>query len=593
MLNKEIIRLQVISRRTFIIIITKLGLLSLLATRMFYLQFIKKDEYKTLSDKNRITTVATIPTRGEIYDTEGIALVLNKNKFRLLFNKSKNQDYQQELIQLCDILKVSQEQQLLITKKCLSADLNTAITIMDQLTWHQISILEENTPYLSSFFIDTVQSRLYYQDSSVSHLLGYVGQVNQEEIKKSAIKNKDYIVGKAGLEKYYEETLCGSIGHKQLEVNAHGRYIREILDVPSIPGNNLHLNIDIELQQKAWSYLNMNGCSAIVIDSSNGNILLCLSAPGFESNNFNKLSSKYWNDLINDPFKPLINKVVQSSYPPGSAFKLITILAALEAGYCATKIINCVAGVSATGNNSFRCWNKHGHGQLDMFGALKHSCNSYMYEISRLIGPERIILMAKKFGFGIKTDIDLPNEVRGLVPSKKWKKSRFKAEWTLGDTFNIAIGQGYLLTTPIQMARFCASIASDGKLYTPHIAKQESSFSQIDIDPSHINILKQAMYQAVNTSGGTAYLSENIRSSFKIAGKTGTAQVQAKLHKNDDLSREGISWKRKNHASFIGFGPYNNPRFAIAVHVDHGGGGGKVAVPIASKIMNDLLSKYN
>ncbi|MGI4776437.1 MAG: penicillin-binding protein 2 [Janthinobacterium lividum] len=592
MLNNEATRLQVISRRTFLVVMSKLGLLSLLASRMFYMQFVKKDEYKTLSDKNRIAIVAVTPMRGEIYDVEGNALVSNIAKFRLLFNKFANRDYQKELLLIYEILNISDEQQLFISKRCIKADLYMSIAIIDQLTWHQISIFEENKPNISSFFVDTFQSRFYHKNFSTSHLLGYIGQVSNEEMKNFKTKNKEYSVGKSGLEKYYEKVLSGNFGYKQLEINAYGKYVREISSKPSLSGDNLYLNIDSELQEKTWPYLNRMGCSAIVVDSRNGNILLCSSTPGFESNNFIKLSSKYWDSLINDPFKPLINKTIQNSYPPGSAFKLITILAALEAGYSPTKTINCIAGASAAGTNGFRCWNKHGHGKLDMFGALKHSCNAYMYEISRLIGPDRIILMAEKFGFGTKTGIDLPNEAKGFVPSRKWKKSRFKAEWTLGDTFNIAIGQGYLLATPIQLARFGASIANGGKLYTPCIMKQENTCNEVNIKPDYIAIVKEAMYQAVNTPGGTAYLSRIPRLGFELAGKTGTAQVQSKLHKDDDLSRESISWEKRNHASFVGFGPYNNPRFAIVVYVDHGGGGGRVAVPIASRIMSDVFDKY-
>lgn len=590
MLNNKLFHNQLMSRRTFVIMVSKLGLLSVLAARMFHMQCIKQHEYSTLSDKNRINLVLIPPNRGQIYDNNGQLLATNKLCFRLSLDKNNTRSYQQELLLVNQILDLSEEQQKYVDKKIKRADRRIPVVILDQLSWEQIAVIEEYKYKFSAIFIDIAQIRFYPLRSVVAHVTGYVGQINEQESKELSVNTHDFSVGKSGAEKYYEEDLRGSFGYKQMEVNAFGKYIRELTQVSSVAGQNITLNIDADLQQKIEPYLNQRGCSAIVMNCHNGNILTFAVAPSFEPNNFTKLSQEYWNDLINNPYKPLINKAIQSNYPPGSVFKIITVLAALESGIKANKIVYCTGAPAL--NNGFRCANRTGHGSLDMLGALKYSCNSYIYEIAKLIGADRIINMAKRFGFGGLTNIDLPGESSGFVPSRKWKKTKVKLEWTLGDTLNLSIGQGFLLVTPMQLARFCAAIANNGKLYTPRIVKNSSHFTQININQSHLEFVREAMYHAVNNVGGTAYYSRIIDERFQLAGKTGTSQVQSKANINDDLSRDSISWERRNHAIFIGFAPYINPVYAISVFVDHGGGGGRAAAPIASKIMQEVLQKY-
>jgi penicillin-binding protein 2 len=591
MLDHKTLKNQVISRRAFLIGAGKLGLLSLLTCRMFYMQLIKQDEYKTLSDKNRISLVLLPPPRGPIYDIAGNTIATNRPCFRLLLDKTNTKNYQSELNLISEILALTAEEQANIVQKIGRANKRLPIMIVDQLSWPQIAIIEERKPELSSIFIDINQARSYPYGISTSHLVGYTGQVNEQELKELRLRNRDFNIGKSGIEKYYESILRGEFGYKQMEVNAFGKYIRELSSLDSKEGNSLHLNIDIELQNKIWPYLNRQGCSAIAMDCTNGNIIILASSPGFEPNNFTKLSSEYWQSLINDSYKPLINKTIQNAYPPGSPFKIITVLAALEAGILPDKKVVCVGGATALGDG-FRCHSKVGHGHMNMFDAIKYSCNTYMYEISRQIGPDKIIEVARKFGFGVQTGIDLPGEVSGLIPSRSWKKDRFKSNWSLGDTLNLSIGQGFLLASPVQLVRFINAIANDGKLYKPIIAKGESVFTQIDINQEHLNIIKEALYNAVNTVGGSAYNSRIQDQVYAFAGKTGTAQVQSKANAKDDLSRESIAWARRNHAVFVGFGPYHNPRFSVAVFVDHGGGGGRAAAPIASRIISELLAKY-
>lgn len=590
MLDNEILRRQLISRRAFLIGGGKVGLLSLLASKLLYMQLFKKDEYKTLSDKNRINLLLVAPMRGKIFDSSGILLATNKPCFRLMLDKSLHKNYQEQLGALPKILECSEDEYSYILKKVKNAAPRMPIMIADQLSWSQIAAIEEHKLILPSLFIDVGQARFYPEGEFAAHLLGYVGQISTQDALELGVNNISGVnVGKAGIEKYYEKNLRGQFGYKKMEVNAFGKYVRELSSENSLPGEDLHLNIDIKLQAKIWPYLHKTGCSAIAMDNRTGQVKLLASTPGFQPNNFTKLSPDYWRSLLNDSYKPLINKTVQNNYSPGSPFKIITVLAALESGIDPSKTCLCT-GASFLGTNSFRCHKKGGHGTVNMVSAIKYSCNTYMYETAKLIGADKILEVAKKFGFGSITGIDMPSEARGFLPSRSWKKSQFKTNWSLGDSLNLSIGQGFILATPIQIARFVAAIASDGKLFTPQvIANAKPKFQQIDVKQEHLKIIKEAMYQAVNTPGGTGYYSRIIGENREIAGKTGTVQVQAKSSASDDLSRESVAWDRRNHAVFVGFGPYHDPKYSVMVFVDHGGAGGRAASPIASRILNELI----
>ncbi|AAU04021.1 penicillin-binding protein 2 [Rickettsia typhi] len=592
MLNKKILHGELISRRAFIIGLGKLWFLSLLGIRMFYLQLIKSEEYRTLSDKNRINFVVLPPIRGKIYDLDGNILATNKPCYQLVIDKSINNNYRDELEIISNILNFSPDKYNYIKQKIKKSSRHTILTILDHLDWEQVSMIEEQKHKLAAIFIDVGYLRFYPFSSTTSHLIGYLGQINEQEKQELNIRSlSDFNIGKSGIEKYYDNKLRGEFGYKKVEVNAYGKQVRTISETPTQSGADMHLNIDASLQKKIQQYLNPKGSSAIVMDIRTGNVLICVSTPGFESNNFSKLSENYWQSLISDPHKPLINKVIQNSYPPGSVFKIITVLAALEVGINPNKTVFC-DGSSILGTNSFRCWNHRGHGTLDMMSALKYSCNIYMYELARIVGPDKILAVAREFGFGSKTGIDISPESSGFVPSKEWKKKKLKLPWSIGDSFNLAIGQGFLGVTPIQLARFITAIASNGKLYTPRILKNASEFYNVNIKTENIKIIQESLYNTVNVAGGTAYYNRIFAENRKLAGKTGTAQVQSKLNAKDDLNRDSIAWARRNHALFLGFAPYSDPRYSVTVFVDHGGGGSIAAAPVARKIMSDVLDKY-
>ncbi|MCC8417898.1 MAG: penicillin-binding protein 2 [Rickettsia endosymbiont of Bryobia graminum] len=595
MLSNKILHSQLISKRAFLIGIGKAGLFSLLAGKMLSLQLFENDKYHTLSDKNRISFILIPPARGQVYDVNGNILASNQACFKLLLDMNITPNYKNELKLIASILNLSDDKVNIINQKVKKANKYVPVVILDNLTWQEMSLIEEQKLYLSSIFIDAGFVRFYPYSSSACHMIGYTGQINDQEKQDIKINYLagDFNIGKSGIEKYYEDKLRGEFGYKQIEINALGKQVREIVSSPSTPGKDLHLSIDIDIQEKIQPYLNKNGCSAIVTDVTNGNIIVLAMSPVFESNNFLKLSQDYWQSLISDPYKPLINKAIQSTYPPGSVFKIITILAGLENGLTPDKTFSCTGSSSILGTNSFRCHKHSGHGRVDMYNAIKYSCNTYMYEVGRLVGHKKILEVAKKFGFGTKTGIDLSGEASGFLPSDEWKLRRFKSKWAMGDTMNLSIGQGFLLSTPIQLARFATAMANDGKLYVPQLVKNnESVFEQIGINQKYLDILKDGMYRAVNTPGGTGYYSRILADNHKLAGKTGTAQVQSKANVHDDLSRESIAWERRNHAIFMGFAPYHQPRYSVLVYVDHGGGGGRTSAPVASKIMSMVLDKY-
>lgn len=592
MLNDKIFRSQLLSRRAFLIGVGKIGCLSLLASRMFYIQLIKNDQYRALSDQNQLSLVLIRPIRGKIFDVTNNLLATNQPCFKLVLHKGSNKNYHQELNLVSQMLKFPPELQADIEYRLHRANLHAPFVILEQLSWQQISLIEECRPVLHSIIVDVGHTRFYPMGDILGHLTGYMGPINQQEKQSLAVRNiGNFNVGKSGLEKYHEDDLRGNFGYQKMEVNASGKYIRQLSKINSIAGQNLHLNIDAKLQTQVHQYLNQQSCSAIVMDTSNGRLLILASTPIFDPNNFTKLSQADWHSLVSRPGRPLINKTIQSCYPPGSVFKIITVLAALKAGIPASKIVNCAAGVAALGGNNFRCI-RTGHGRIDMSSALKYSCNAYMYEIGRLIGPEPIIEMAKNFGFGQKTMIDLPGEVSGFVPTKAWKEKKFRAQWSIGDTLNLSIGQGFLLATPIQLASFAAIIANNGQSYRPQIVKSEPVGAPICLNLEHLAIVKQAMYNVVNSPGGTAFYSRILDPQCQLAGKTGTVQVQSKVDANDDLNRASIAREQRNHALFLGFAPYQCPRYAIAIFFDHGGGGGSAAAPIASKLMLEVLKKY-
>lgn len=589
MRNRLVDNKDLMTRRIFCLALGKGVLISLLISRMFYLQFVKKDEYKILSDKNRLKTMLLSPPRGNICDVVGEKIVQNMACFRLLLDKNISPDFHREGEIITLLLELNTEQKSEFLKRVNNTGWKIAGLIIDSLSWQQVSILEEKKSEIKSFFVDLGFKRHYLHPHATAHVTGYLGKQSTQNTEKLEIGDEYWRVGKAGVELYYEEQLRGKFGVKTIEVNAHGKYVRDLSKTELKSGLHLQLNLNLDLQAKAFSYLPEKGCSVNMMDCRTGAIILYVSTPSFDPNEFYKLSNEYWQNLAANPYKPLIDKCCKSLYPPGSVFKIVTMLAALESNISPDIKIFC-SGKSELGGNSFRCAKATGHGLITMQEAIKYSCNSYVFAIARKIGADKIIEVAKKLGFGQLTGIDLPGEKEGFVPSPMWKYKKYKQRWTLGDTLNMSIGQGFLLSTPLQITRMMAAIANGGYLLTPSLKQQATSRMKLDIQEEHIKFLQSALHDVMNKPGGTGYSSRIEHNSLTIAAKTGTAQVRAKKHQHDDLNRESIAWESRNHAIFSGYGPFENPQFAMTVYFDHGGGGGRSAAPIAKKVITDLFN---
>ncbi|MDF2965249.1 MAG: pbpA1 [Rickettsiaceae bacterium] len=596
MINDDIERNQLFTRRAFILTSGKIGLLSILAGRMYYMQAMRSNDYKTLSEKNRISLIPLYPARGNLIDRNGKLIAISKENFRIVLDRRENPNYESSLEFLQTILPIPEKNRQKIYQKISRTSVKVPIVLFERASWQEVALIEENLPYIPGIYVEINKLRFYPYDFSTSHLVGYIGSVNEQEKKDKFYQAVgDFDIGKAGIEKYYDETLRGSFGYKQMEVNAHGLFIRELIETKSTSGQELNLTIDVELQNEIYQkFSKYVGGAAIAIDITNGHILNFISAPGFDPNRFvGGVPSDYWQELLQDNFKPLINRAINNNYPPGSIFKLIVILAALEAGVPPEHQVTCT-GHMTVGSRRFRCWYKPGHGTLDMYGAIKHSCNSYMYAVSKIIGAEAIINMAKKFGFGEKTGINLPGELSGFIPDKDWKINKLRQGWQVGDTVNTSIGQGYTLVTPLQLACMATAIANGGKMYKPTFlaTEQPQIIRELGIPEQHLNIIRQGMFQVSNVPGGTAYGSRVHDEKYRIAAKTGTAQVMSKRDDNHNLSASSVHWTQRNHALCIAYGPFDSPKFACAVIVDHGGSGSSDAAPMARDILHGLMKRY-
>ena len=565
----------------------KFGLFSLLLGRLYYMEVIKSNEYKVLSDKNHINLVMIPPVRGIILDRAGRQIAINKSNYRLMLDKKESRSYRESLAQLFSLLQTPEDDVKFILQRVEKSSPRLPIQIFDNLSWNEVALIEESVVNMPGIFIEIGQVRFYPYHYVTSHIIGHTGILNEDEKDEYELENiGDFHLGKRSIEKYYNAKLMGEFGVKKMEVNAHGLYIREIDATQSLAGSELPLSIDIDLQSFVSSRLDPRGSAAVIMNVKNGHILSLVSTPGFDPNNFAQgVSQKYWNSLLQDENKPLINKAINGCYPPGSTFKLIAMLAALKSGVDPNHQVDC-CGYTIIGNRKFRCASKYGHGLLNMRSAIQKSCNCYMYNIAKLIGADKILDMADRLGLGKITGIDLPDESAGFLPNKKWKKRKFGEEWTLGDTINTAIGQGYILTTPLQMVSFVSAIANGGIVYPPSIAQHPNKPPMnLGISAKDLNVIKEGMFLASNAPGGTAYRSRSYIENFEIAGKTGPAQVIGKKSDAQNLSLESTPWHNRNHGIFVGFGPFHDPTYACAVIVEHGGDGSKLAAPIGRDIL--------
>lgn len=554
--------------------------------RLLHLQIFKGEHYSKLSEQNRIRIIKIPAPRGIIYDRNGVPLVENIPSFSV----SIYPEYADivNLNILSKILNISEKElEKRLQKKPESQFI--PIRIKENITLKEIAMLEARRAEIPGLIVEIDMKRHYIYDKSTSPLLGYIGKVSKEQIKNNlSLKNLPpyFKIGQTGLEYKYDDLLRGKAGEKIIEVDALGRELRLLREYPPVKGEDIHLTIDIFLQEAAYRALENRSGAFVALEAKTGAILAMVSTPSFDPNMFvERVSAKYWADLINNPHSPLLNRAIQGLYPPGSTFKIVTALAALEEGLITADkmLVNCRGGINL-GKWTFGCWKKEGHGYVDLKRALSESCDVYFYEVGKMLGIEKISKYAKKLGLGEPTGFIL-EEKSGLVPDEIWKIKTFKTPWYLGDTFNTSIGQGFLKVTPLQMAMVMATFLNGGIKYKPYIIRDtKPEGTNLGFNKRNLEIIKEALDSVVNEPAGTASGARSFL--IKFGGKTGTVQVVSKTVR-EKLTRKNI----EHHAWFIGYAPVDNPEIVFSVIVEHGGSGGAVAAPIARNSLEGYIIK--
>jgi len=600
---------KIITRRSILLGGGKLTLLSALLGRMYYLQVMQADKFATLADQNRINLRLLPPPRGRILDRNGVPMAVNQANYRVLVVSEKTDDLDDTLDRLAALIPLNDRDRARINREAARHSSFVPVTVKEGLSWEDVARIEINAPDLPGVLIDVGQSRNYPLVGLGAHLLGYVSTVTEADLQGSSnplLAEPGFRIGKAGVEKYFDLELRGKGGISQVEVNSVGRTIRELTHTPAEPGEDLSLTIDLDLQRFAAQRLGEESGSVVVIDIYSGEVLVMASMPSFDPNAFNRgLTVEEWKELNTNPRAPLTNKAISGQYPPGSTFKTMVALAALQSGTITKDHSVDCQGKTKIGNLTWYCDKRHG--VLDLKGAIQQSCDVYFYDVARRVGIDSIAEMAKKFGLGARLDVDLPNERSGLVPSRAWKRATYGVPWTPGEDLNAGIGQGYLLVTPLQLAVMAARLANGGLAVQPHLAhlqrtdqvmtaRSTEGFPDMGVSRAAINLVLEGMAAVTNQPGGTAYAARIMDPAMAMAGKTGTAQVHhfsvLEHHLEKATKPQDLAWKLRDHALFIGFAPVEAPRYACAVVVEHGGWGASTAAPIARDVLIEVQKRY-
>ncbi len=598
-MNRDVERQKLFTRRTALLAGGKAVLLSALVGRLYYLQVLELENYRTLAEDNRINLRLLAPPRGRIVDRLGRPLAVNRQNYRVVVVAEQANDVEATLDALGRIIEISDGERRRVLRDVGRKRKFVPVPVRGNLDWELVAQIEVNAPDLPGIAIDEGQSRHYLHGEDFAHVLGYVAPVSEDEINGDPLLElPGFRIGKAGIEKVYDLSLRGNGGSSEVEVNAVGRVIRELNRKEGEPGTDITLTIDMDLQRLANQRLEGESGSAVVLDVRTGDVLALVSTPGFDPNAFNRgLSNEEWHALISNPKAPLANKAIAGQYAPGSTFKVAVALAGLEKGAINPNTTVKCWGRTRLGNAYFHCWKRGGHGPVRLHDALTQSCDVYFYEVAKRVGIDRISAMARRLGMGQTLGLDLPGERTGLLPTRDWKLATIGVPWQMGETLISGIGQGYVLATPLQLAVMTARIANGGRAVTPRIASRapppegaepEQPPDDLGLVPAHLQLVRAGMVDVVNGRRGTARGAAIKEPGMEMAGKTGTSQVrriskaerEAGVFKNEDLP-----WKRRDHALFVGYAPIDAPRYAVAVVIEHGGGGSTAAAPVARDIL--------
>jgi penicillin-binding protein 2 len=574
-----------------------LGLIS----RLVFLQLVQGERYTFLSENNRIRIKRVPGTRGMIFDRQGQLLVDSRPSFDLIFVPEDSESPEATLRLLARYLRRDEGEILKTFEENKSRAAFDELVIGRDIEWSEIVAVEAHQLDLPGVSLRARPRRSYADGPMAAHVLGYLGEINQKQLK--ILKEQGYVIGdeigQYGLERRWEELLRGQSGGQQVEVDALGRRVRVLHEVTDVPGYTVHLTLDRQLQETAYEALKGKQGTIVALDVRNGAILVLASTPAFDPNAFARgIKAEEWSGLIKDQLRPLSNRAIQGQYPPGSTFKIIMSIAGLEEGVVQPDSFIQDPGFYTFGNRSFRDWKKGGHGAVNLHKAIVESCDTYFYQLGPKLGVDRIAKWARAFGLGEKTGVVLDDEKGGTIPDTEWKRKRFRQPWFPGETVSVAIGQGYVTVTPLQLANMMAAVANGGKLYRPYLVNKVESVDgatvreygpelirTIELKPDTLKRVHEALADVVNGAGGTGGAARSQR--LTIAGKTGTAQVVEM--KGGYVKTEQLTYFNRDHAWFVSYAPVDNPQIAIAVLVEHGGHGGDAAAPMAKKVFEKFI----
>ncbi|GAB4300983.1 MAG: penicillin-binding protein 2 [Desulfuromonadia bacterium] len=584
-----------LSRRVFPLSVVVVVCFFILLSRLWYLQVIETRRLSELSENNRLRFVPVAAPRGAILDRNGKTLVGTIPSFSVAIIPQDLVNRDRVVAELARIIQMDPGEIHRKLDKFRWRAKYYPIVVASGITRDQMEYIEENRLRLPGVTIEMKPIRSYPSGNFASHLLGYISEISEDELNEErfASYNPGDYVGKNGLEKSFERHLHGRDGGRQIEVDARGRYLRTISETSPVEGESLILTIDAELQSHAERAFANQAGAAVVLDVNSGEVLAFVSSPTFDPSLFaGRMPPEVWKSYTEDKRHPLENKALKGQYPPGSTFKIVTALAALEEGIVDPRTTVTCTGSHTLGTDTFRCWNRKGHGSVDLRKALRESCDVYFYQVGEKLGIERIAAYARCFGLGNPTGVELENEKGGTVPDGGWKQKKFGKPWYRGETLPVSIGQGYVTMTPLQLAVMTAAVATDGKMYRPHLVmrivdregKTVREFSpellQVPaISPPSYRAVREGLFAVVNEGGGTGAAARLVE--VKVAGKTGTSQVV----KQRNRQRGDIPYQYRDHALFVAFAPYDRPEIAVAVVVEHGEHGGGAAAPIAGSIL--------
>ncbi|QLB12463.1 peptidoglycan glycosyltransferase /cell elongation-specific peptidoglycan D,D-transpeptidase [Bisgaardia hudsonensis] len=598
------------ARRALIAFLGVIILSSILFTNIYHLQVVNYEIYKTRSNGNRIKLLPIPPTRGLIYDRNGILLAENITFFGLYIVPEKVENLEETFAALRFMIGLTDEDIDNFKKERRRASRYTPILLKPDLTDEQIARFSVNQYNYPSLEVKPYFKRHYIYGEPLTHVLGYVAKINDRDVER--LKKKEnyanyagsHDIGKLGVERYYEEQLHGTVGFEEVEVNNRGKVVRKLREQPAIAGKSIHLTIDLELQRYIYELLENRRAAVVVLDPKDSSILAMVSTPSYDNNLFvGGISSSQYKQLLEDPDRPLYSRVTQGAYPPASTVKPFVAVSGLQEKVITphTTIFDPGYWILPNSTKKFRDWKRSGHGNTDLNKAIMESSDTFFYQLAYNMGIDRFSTWMKRFGFGMPTGIDIKEETDGNMPSREWKMKRYKKSWLQGDTISVGIGQGYWTATPLQVAKALAVLVNNGKVNTPHLMKViEGTTIETYQDPllyeditepnvEYWSIAKKGMYNVINGSSGTgrkAFSGAN----YHVAGKSGTAQVFS-LKENQVYDASELKNKFHDHAWFIAYAPYEDPKMIVSVILENAGGGSSNAAPIVRQIMDYYLNK--